>query len=82
MTETTERRERTLTDKDLDLLSERMQSNHCQFTPAEVSTIREMLDRIAETKSVVWKGFLSILFVVCVIAAIMACSHNLKIKLP
>lgn len=82
MTEHIERRERTLTDKDLEMLADAMKNNHCQFTPAEVSTIREMLDRIAETKSVIWKGFLSILFLAIVIAAIMACSHNLKIKLP
>lgn len=74
-----ERRERTLTDKDLELLSEAIQGNHCQFTPAEVSTIREMLDRIAETKSVLWKGFLSVLFLAAVIVAVLATTHNIKI---
>lgn len=81
MTLLAERRERTLTDKDLELLAEAMKGSHCQFTPAEVSTIREMLDRIAETKSVLWKGFLSVLFLIAVAVAILSVSHNLKIKM-
>lgn len=77
----TERRERTLTDKDLELLAESMRGNHCQFTPAEVSTIREMLDRISETKSVLWKGFLKLVFLVIVVVAALSISHKLPIKL-
>lgn len=77
---THERRKRILTDEDIDLLAEKLREQHsCQFNPSEVATIREMLDRISEAKSAMWKGFLLLMFgVVCAVAII---SYQHKIPL-
>lgn len=75
-----ERRQRVLTDDDIKALAEAIKPDtHCQFKPDEVSTIRDVLKRMDEAKSVIWKGFLYVIFVALVAIGLLSYSHKLKL---
>lgn len=80
LTNQQERRKRTLTDEDISAIAEAFHERHqCQFTASEVATIREMLDRIGEAKSAIWKGFLLLMFGVLCAVAVLSYSHKIKL---
>ena len=64
MTQEHERRRRTLTDEDLEAISEKMRCHSCSFSPEEVQFVKDWLDTAKTAKSEVVKWLVRMILIV------------------
>jgi len=76
----TEKREQVLTPKDIADIKEAFENGHtCKLTPEELQVIHDFVEMWKETRSIILKGCLAILFFIVVATIVLSVQHKIKI---